>query len=376
MATPTPVLNVPSQFNMTAGVPNSFKISATEPVTVPALYSDATNAVLVQSFGVAVHNPSVTTPLSNASWLHFQDNGDGTATIFGTPPEDTVESLGLEVQAMSSGSLAVAAFTTINVSAPPQFVNDPSYAIFRVGLNGVLHLNTVNRPTATTNLSALPGTPQFLVDGPDATQLNLNPPAGSGGHYTVPVKLTNASGAANQSFDIYITEPVTLTLNSPGNAKTFQIHQGVSYNLAVLAAGYPLVKPAANAPAALGSGLNLVTTTLDIPGSFTSTATGGNLLLQPSTATRPARSILSVTANNGIGPPQSLQIQFAVVKAGDTNGDGLLTCADLTLVKNALNTSVGQPNYNINADVNLDGLVNNKDYSFVSSKLPLETVCQ
>ncbi len=52
--------------------------------------------------------------------------------------------------------------------------------------------------------------------------------------------------------------------------------------------------------------------------------------------------------------------------AGDANGDRKVNATDLTIVNNAMNTSVGQAKFNANADLNVDGKVNSKDKSIVT----------
>lgn len=61
---------------------------------------------------------------------------------------------------------------------------------------------------------------------------------------------------------------------------------------------------------------------------------------------------------------------------GDVNGDGVVNCADIAVVKTAFGTQVGQPGYNANADVNNDGVVNIIDESIVARHLPSGTRCQ
>jgi hypothetical protein len=61
--------------------------------------------------------------------------------------------------------------------------------------------------------------------------------------------------------------------------------------------------------------------------------------------------------------------------AGDVNGDGAVTCADVTLVRAAFGSRRGQANYNAAADQNNDGLVSVIDLSFVTQKLPAGTKC-
>jgi uncharacterized repeat protein (TIGR01451 family) len=61
---------------------------------------------------------------------------------------------------------------------------------------------------------------------------------------------------------------------------------------------------------------------------------------------------------------------------GDVNGDGVVNCADVDLVKAAFGKKVGQPGYNRAADENNDGVVNIIDLAYVTQHLPAGTVCQ
>ena len=60
---------------------------------------------------------------------------------------------------------------------------------------------------------------------------------------------------------------------------------------------------------------------------------------------------------------------------GDVNGDGVVNCLDLNLVKAAFGTKTGQAGFNPNADVNHDGVVNVLDLAFVSRQVPAGTTC-
>jgi len=61
---------------------------------------------------------------------------------------------------------------------------------------------------------------------------------------------------------------------------------------------------------------------------------------------------------------------------GDVNGDGVVNCTDVDIVKAAFGTKVGQPGYNREADTNNDGVVNILDLAYVSQHLPAGTKCQ
>ena len=60
---------------------------------------------------------------------------------------------------------------------------------------------------------------------------------------------------------------------------------------------------------------------------------------------------------------------------GDRNGDGLVNCADLEIVKASFGKSLGQPGFDPRADVNEDGAVNVLDLAMVARQLPAGTSC-
>lgn len=61
--------------------------------------------------------------------------------------------------------------------------------------------------------------------------------------------------------------------------------------------------------------------------------------------------------------------------AGDVDGDGAITCNDLSLIKASFGARTGDATYNAPADVNKDGVINIFDLAFVSQRLPQGTVC-
>lgn len=60
---------------------------------------------------------------------------------------------------------------------------------------------------------------------------------------------------------------------------------------------------------------------------------------------------------------------------GDVNGDTVVNCIDLSIVKAAYGKSTGQVGFDLRADVNGDGVVNILDLATVSRNLPTGTVC-
>jgi hypothetical protein len=65
-----------------------------------------------------------------------------------------------------------------------------------------------------------------------------------------------------------------------------------------------------------------------------------------------------------------------VPQTGDINGDGVVNCADLDIVKASFGKKAGQSGFDMRADVNDDGVVNILDLSYVAKQLPAGTVCR
>ncbi len=65
-----------------------------------------------------------------------------------------------------------------------------------------------------------------------------------------------------------------------------------------------------------------------------------------------------------------------VAVPGDTNGDGLVDCTDIAVVKASFGKRTGENGFAANADVNGDGVVDIRDLALVSQHLPTGTRCQ
>lgn len=60
---------------------------------------------------------------------------------------------------------------------------------------------------------------------------------------------------------------------------------------------------------------------------------------------------------------------------GDVNEDGIVDCRDLAIVRAAFGKKTGQPGFDLRADIDLNGLVEIRDLSYVSQRLPAGTRC-
>src|ERR1700728_4401255 len=141
----------------------------------------------------------------------------------------------------------------------------------------------------------------------------------------------------------HLAQPVTLTAMVTGNAPTGSVSFVVDGQLLDIGA----LKASGQA--------SIVVTSLQV-GAHTIIATYmGNSIDSPSTS-------------------QSLSVQVAAI-LGDVNGDGVVNCADLAIVKGSFGLKTGQPGFDPRADVNHDGVVNILDLSIVAKQLPAGTVC-
>jgi serine protease len=84
---------------------------------------------------------------------------------------------------------------------------------------------------------------------------------------------------------------------------------------------------------------------------------------------------LSATFNNVVTFSTVVAYLSTGSVLGDVNGDGVVNCADVSIVKNSFGTHTGQPGFNVAADLNNDGTVNILDLFIVSRQLASGTVC-
>jgi hypothetical protein len=134
-------------------------------------------------------------------------------------------------------------------------------------------------------------------------------------------------------------------------------------------------------PADITQGTALGSTQLNatsgVPGSFTYVPPAGTAL--------------------GVGPGQTLSVTFAPTDSldynpaaasvtinvnprgsvpGDLNGDGVVDCADLNIIKASFGKKTGQAGFDPRADLNNDGIVNVIDLSAEARLVPAGTTCK
>jgi len=113
---------------------------------------------------------------------------------------------------------------------------------------------------------------------------------------------------------------------------------------------------------------------------------GGATFTNIGGANAPTLTFVALVAQNGnhyravftnaVGTATSTAAKLTVNPLpGDVNGDGVVSCADMAVVKASFGKKLGQPGFDPRADINGDGVVNILDLSLVARQLPAGSTC-
>ena len=100
--------------------------------------------------------------------------------------------------------------------------------------------------------------------------------------------------------------------------------------------------------------------------------TGSASVALPSVVTSQARIKVEAVGNVYFDVSHG---DFSIRLYGDANGDGVIDCTDVALVRGKLGKRTGQAGYDAMADVNGDGVIDVRDLTVVSRHLPSGTTC-
>jgi hypothetical protein len=228
--------------------------------------------------------------------LTFTDNGNGTATLAGTPTGPG-GSFSLSITANNGVSPNATQTLTVTVGAPPSFTSSAS-ASFSVGHAGTFQIATSGSPAVSsiTEAGTLPAGLTF-VDNGDGTATLAGTPTGPAGSF--PVSLTASNGIspnASQTLTITVNQAPAIT-----SANTAQFTVGSAGSFAVTSTGSPAAT---------------LTETGTLPAGLTFTDNGDGTATLAGTPTGPGGSFsLSITANNGVSPNATQTLTVTVASA-------------------------------------------------------------
>ena len=95
--------------------------------------------------------------------------------------------------------------------------------------------------------------------------------------------------------------------------------------------------------------------------------TGSRQVIMPQVGTTQGRIRVEAVGNVFFDVSNA---NFTLDLVSDINLDGVINCTDWNIVRGALGTSVGQPGFVPRADVNNSGTIDDRDVSYVASRLP------
>ena len=296
------------------GTSTSHTTSFALTVDTPATISSATTTTFTEgtagSFTVTtngVPTPSLSigsSPLPGG--VTFTDNGDGTATLAGTPAAGSSGSYALTISASGASLPATQSFTLVVNALPSDFsIGVPASTSALAGSPTNITVTTTDTlgRSQTVGLSAtgLPGgatssfTPQSLSSGA-SSNLVITPAAGTvPGTYTISVTGTGETNTHTVTFPLVVNTPPTIT--SP-NTATFTV--GIPATFTVSATGSTPI------------GLSVGTSTLPGGVTFTDNGDGTATLAGTPVAGSSGSYPLPITASNGYGTPASQTFTLTV----------------------------------------------------------------
>ncbi len=305
--------NATAQLNGNAWIMQmvAFRAAGSAAGTAPTITSVKSTAFMMGASGTftVTTTGSPTPSLSESGALPagvtFTDNGNGTATLAGTPASGSNGAYSLTFTANNGMGAPQTQSFTLTVNQSPTFSSSNS-TTFTMGTAGRFSVTTSGVPTPSLSESgALPAGVTFTDNGNGTATLAGTPASGSNGAYSLTFTANNGMGAPQtQSFTLTVNQSPTF---SSSNSTTFTM--GTAGRFSVTTSGVPT--PSLSESGALPAGV-----TFTDNGNGTATLAG-----TPASGTARVYS-LTFTANNGMGTPTS-QTFTLTVASGSTSGSSI-----------------------------------------------------
>jgi len=262
--------------NGIGGTVNQDFILTVDPVNITSAVSSTATYGSPYSFTVtATGNPTPTLTKTGAlpMGVTFTDNGDGTATIAGTPTGSASGVYTLTMKAKNSQQTVTQTFVLTVNRAPT--INNVTTKTTSVGTAFSMTVNTngYNTP-AITESGTLPNGLTFSDNGDGTATIAGTPTTGSGNSYSITITATNQLGTTSQTFTLRVKEAPTITSATTANATV-----GSAFSFQVTDTGFP--DPSISKTGTLPSGITFQAST----GTFSGTPRAGTAGSYPITIT-------------------------------------------------------------------------------------------
>ncbi|MGB7052007.1 MAG: putative Ig domain-containing protein [Acidimicrobiales bacterium] len=277
----------------------SFTLTVTSVEQAPAITS-AGSATFNQGYAGSFTVTTTGTPTPNLSesgplpsGVTFTDNGNGTATLSGSPTSNG--SYPLTITAANGVNPDATQSFTLTVDQAP-VISSANSATFTEGSSGTFTVTSIGYPTAAlTKTGALPTGVTLTDDGDGTATLAGTPAAGTRGSYAITIKAANGvSPNATQSFTLTVDAAPAITSS---NSTTFTV--GSSGSFTVTSTGNPT--PSLAETGSLPSGVSFVAHA-NGTGTLSGTPAAGTGGVYP----------LTITASNGVSPDATQSFTLTV----------------------------------------------------------------
>jgi hypothetical protein len=276
--------------NSSGSTTQNFTLTVDEAPKITSAASATFTESAFMSFSVTTSGfpaPAITEAGSLPSGVSLTDNGNGTATLSGTPASGTSGSYPITITANNGVSPNGTQSFTLTVNAAPVFTSSTS-TTFTVNTPGTFTVSASGNPTPSiSTTSTLPSGVTLTDNGNGTATLSGTPGTGTGGVYNISIKATSTSGTTTQNFTLTVDEAPGFSSN---NAATFFLNTNNTFT--VQTTGYPQNTMTIIEAGPLPSGVQFVDN-----GNGTGTLSG-----TPTTTTGSPWTI-TFTASNGIGTP-------------------------------------------------------------------------
>src|SRR5262249_18383896 len=223
------------------------------------------------------------------SGVTFTDNGNGTATLAGTPATGTTGTYALTITATNAVGSATQSFTLTVANPSTPIITSAASAMFNVVAVRSFTVTTAASPVANaiTEVGGLPAGVTFVNNNDGTATLSGRPNAGTAGVYLITITASNGGSSANQTFTLTVgpvagAAPTITSANVTafviGTPGTFKITTTGTPTAAIVEAG------------ALPSGV-----------SFTDNGDGTATIAGTAAAGSAGRYALTITASNTAG---------------------------------------------------------------------------
>jgi hypothetical protein len=256
----TPTVQTAVMFTLTlsdtfgqASAATAFTITVNSPPAITSANSVTFTVGAAGTFSVTtsgVPTPSLSETGALPTGVTFVDNGNGTATLGGTPGAGTGGTYTITIKAMNTVATTPQTFT-LTVNQAPAFTS-ANNTTFTVGAAGTFTVTATGPPRPSlSETGALPTGVTFVDNGNGTATLSGIPASGTAGSYPITIHATNAVATTPQSFTLTVNLAPVFT--SANNA-TFTV--GAAGTFAVTTSGTPT--PSLSETGALPSGVTFV----------------------------------------------------------------------------------------------------------------------